>query len=300
MSAERKPALPPVRMVGAPWGVWDTVSRDIRTTGVALAATTLGRWESDRPVEPRVRTLLGRDLPRYTAMEEGIVRERFAASRVLLRCVVAAAIGVPPGGVDIGYHLSGRPYARGYDQVDISLSHTGDIILVGVTSRGRIGVDVEPAGRAKEVAELDRHICTPHELGAVNEGPAGERAARLLRTWMLKEAYSKALGQGLRFSFTEFGFAPAPPGRGARGVRAARTPLGGTVTAGPGPALLCGRDGAPVDAPTWRFHSLDLEGGMLAAVALQYLPIGSSDDIRGGTAVDRRTVRAIWGRTAAG
>lgn len=272
--------VPPVRTTypslcwtRAPTGPWDAVREDLAVHGVGLVQASLKEWQRHRPAEDRLRRLLGRDLHRYDAIGSSSVRERFAASRTLLRCAVGVAVGSTPEHVEIGYHLSGRPFVRGCDQVDISLSHTEDLLLVGVTSLGRIGVDVESIARAPSVAELDRHICTASELAALAELPSGHYESGVLQRWILKEAYSKALGQGLHFPFTEFGF-------DVDGER----------------ALLCHKDGLPVDDPTWTFHSLTTDGNHQAAVALQDLRDGDVGDTRVGTTVDLRTAQAVWGR----
>lgn len=275
------PPAPPLRTTSAspcwtrtPTGPWEAVRDDLTVHGVGLVQASLREWLTHRPAEERVRRILGRDLHRYEAIGSRPLRERFAASRTLLRCAVGAAVSTAPEHVEIGYHLSGRPFVRGCDQVDISLSHTEDVLLVGVTSLGRIGVDVESTARAAGVAELHRHVCTPAELAALAELPSGHYEAEVLRRWILKEAYSKALGQGLHFPFTEFGFS----------VDGERT-------------LLCGRDGVPVADPTWSFRSFDVrtaDSHHRAAVALQDLRGKDVGDTRADTAVDARTARALW------
>ncbi|MER5435306.1 4'-phosphopantetheinyl transferase superfamily protein [Streptomyces sp. NPDC002588] len=268
--------LPPTCWARTPAELWEVLRDDLETCGVGLVQASLRQWRLNRPDEDRLRRLLGRDLTRYQATDNETVRERFAASRALLRCAVGAAVGMAPEHVEIGYHLSGRPFVRGCDQVDISLSHTAHLLFVGVTSLGRIGVDAESADRAPSVAELDRHICTPSELRAMDGIPPEGYEALVLQRWILKEAYSKALGQGLHFPFTEFGFE-------VRG----------------GLARLCHKDGARVEDPTWTFHNLPRTDGHQAAVALQDLRAGHVGDTRVGTAVDLRTARALWGdRTA--
>ncbi|MGH1554858.1 4'-phosphopantetheinyl transferase superfamily protein [Streptomyces sp. L7] len=42
----------------------------------------------------------------------------------------------------------------------------------------------------------------------LSELPQPERNPSLVRLWTLKEAYSKAIGQGIQFRFTDFGFGP--------------------------------------------------------------------------------------------
>ncbi|WP_449479623.1 hypothetical protein [Streptomyces rochei] len=62
---------------------------------------------------------------------------------MLIKYTAAAAL-VPPEYLDLAYRPGGR-YPRGFDQIELSLSHTGDVMAVGLSRIGRIGVDVEPA-----------------------------------------------------------------------------------------------------------------------------------------------------------
>ncbi|MEK8141862.1 4'-phosphopantetheinyl transferase superfamily protein [Streptomyces sp. M10(2022)] len=123
------------------------------------------------------------------------MRYRFAASRLLIKYMAAAALGTMPEYLDLAYRLGGRPYLRGFDQLDLSLSHTGEMLAVGLNRTGRIGVDVELADRFVRLDLLEPRMLTPAEAQEIAELPESRRNAHALRLWTLKEAYSKALGQ---------------------------------------------------------------------------------------------------------
>ncbi|MFI2620601.1 4'-phosphopantetheinyl transferase family protein [Streptomyces sp. NPDC018584] len=189
--------------------------------GHAVVHTTWGEWLTAAVTQPALRPLLGRDWQRYRRTSDPSVRHRFVASRLVTKYAAAAALDTDPMELDLAYKIGGRPYVRGLDQIDVSLTHTDDLIAVGVSRDGRIGVDAEPADRRMSYDLLSGQVLTPAERAALERlGDAARRAA-MLRLWTLKEAYTKALGQGLRLSFTEFGFGVdgadllAPNGRSA-------------------------------------------------------------------------------------
>ncbi|MFM9368674.1 4'-phosphopantetheinyl transferase family protein [Streptomyces sp. Da 82-17] len=165
----------------------------------------------------------------------GRARDRSAASRLLLRSVAGALLLAPPEEVEVARAPGGRPYLRGVDGLDVSIGHTGDLLAVGVSRLGRIGVDVERAERRMTALGTERHACTPYELQALRSVPEEGRDRELVRLWTLKEAYSKATGQGLRLRFTEFGFDGGPPGS---------------------PVRMLLPDGTPAEVPGWTFHSV--------------------------------------------
>ncbi|NYV78992.1 4'-phosphopantetheinyl transferase superfamily protein, partial [Streptomyces sp. UH6] len=148
----------------------------------------------------------------------------------------AAVLGLDPRTVELGHRIGGRPYLPGCD-LEVSLSHTADVIVVALSSGGRVGVDLEPLDRRTDVGLLSAQACTPGELRALAQLPPRPRKDALLRLWTLKEAYSKALGQGLRLDFTTFGFGgqgvgPPPDGglfRHGDWVLATHTVLDGYV-----------------------------------------------------------------------
>ena len=194
------------RHVPRPEGPWDGVPQDLARLGTALVCTTWGEWLPALLTTPRLRQLLGRDWTRYRRTPGAEVRHRFAAARLLVKCTAAAALRIAPEAIDLAYQLGGRPYLRGFDQIELSLSHTGDLLAVAISRIGRIGVDVEPADRRLRLDLLQDQLCTPAEAAHLQRLPADQRRAHVLRLWTLKEAYTKALGQGMRLGFTEFGF----------------------------------------------------------------------------------------------
>lgn len=177
---------------------------------------------------------------------------------------------MPPHSVELGYGLTGRPCLRGYDGLHISLSHTDGLLLAGLATDGPIGVDAERSDRPLYGAGLCRHMCTPHEVERIEALPLAERNPAVLRVWTLKEAYSKAVGLGLRLSFTEFGFSP---------------------DRAPADVLL--PDGAPGTVGAWAFHTLSFEDLYTVAVAVGDDGFGRTADIATATALDPRIVDAV-------
>lgn len=204
-SDEERGSTAPVHVSG-PDGDWERVREQFAEHGRTVVHTTWGEWLTAVLLDPRLRTLLGRDWPRYRQTEAPADRMRFAVSRVVVRHTAAAALEVPATELDLAYRPGGRPYLRGMRGTGVSLSHTDDLIVVGISRDGTIGVDAEPVARQASFELLRDHLCTPGEAARLAALPDAERRLPLLHLWTLKEAYTKALGHGMRRRFSEFGF----------------------------------------------------------------------------------------------
>ncbi|WP_372343045.1 4'-phosphopantetheinyl transferase superfamily protein [Streptomyces sp. KL116D] len=90
------------------------------------------------------------------------VRYRFVASRLATKYTAAADCTPTRSSSTSAYKIGGRPYLRGLDQIDVSLTHRRPI-AVGVSRDGRIGVDAEPADRRMSYDLLSGHVLTPAE-----------------------------------------------------------------------------------------------------------------------------------------
>lgn len=251
---------PPVHVTG-PSGPWQPVREGMARRGNATVCTTWGEWLPVLVKDSGLRTLLGRDWQRYRRTPDPVVRFRFAASRLAVKYTAAAALGLRPAGIELAYRIGGRPYLRGFDQIDVSLTHTDELIAVGISRLGRIGVDTEPAGRRMSFDLLQDHVCTLAEKEELAALPEEEQTAEMLRLWTLKEAYTKAIGQGLRLGFTEFGF-----GTGS-------------------PALLT-PEGNPAERGEWAFGTYPALGRYLVSVARHDSGLDPSRDTRAATMLD--------------
>ncbi|MFJ8438882.1 4'-phosphopantetheinyl transferase family protein [Kitasatospora griseola] len=266
--------LPPRLVTGAD-GPWEPVRADLDRHGVALVYSRLADWPAPPGGEDELRRLLGRDWARYRELAGRPNADRFRATRLLLKHVAATAVGAHPHELELAYGLTGRLYVRGCDQIDLNLSHTKDVALVGITSLGLIGVDLEHEDRRVHGTGIEPVMCTPDELRRLAAAPESERNLQLLRRWTLKEAYTKALGQGLAFRFSHFGFdLPDSCGR----------------------ARLLRPEGDPVDEHWWTFHTQRFADGLLAGAAVRDDGRGRNLDTGLATALDRRTVQVLWER----
>ncbi|MEV2255283.1 4'-phosphopantetheinyl transferase superfamily protein [Streptomyces sp. NPDC050147] len=185
---------------------WERARRDIACHGTAVIWSPVKNWLPPDLADPDLVAALGPDHRRVAQMALPQLRERFVASRLFLKSAAGAVLGVSLEDLELAYKPGGRPYLRGIDQLDISLSHTEELLVVGLTRHRRVGVDTEFKDRQMLALGTERQVCTPYELQALAGIEEEHRNGELVRLWTLKEAYSKAIGQGLRFRFCEFGF----------------------------------------------------------------------------------------------
>ncbi|MDB1089349.1 4'-phosphopantetheinyl transferase superfamily protein [Streptomyces sp. ACA25] len=138
-------------------------------------------------------------------------------SRRLITTTLGALLGLDPARIGLERDGCRRPYAVDRHTgvrlgVDMNLSHTADVLLLGVSRHGRIGVDVERADRdiASTPAMLTR-ICHPSEEAVLAGLPQPLLTDAIARLWVCKEAAAKADGRGLALDFRRLRVAGLPP-----------------------------------------------------------------------------------------
>lgn len=125
---------------------------------------------------------------------------RWAAAHVIVRHIVGALVGCPPGDLHFGREEHGKPYLDHTDRLEFSLSHAGPFVLVALIPQDsadcRLGADVEMTMSVAAAREVARSL-HPEESAAAGRLLDAEVARAVTRAWVRKEAYLKALGVGL-------------------------------------------------------------------------------------------------------
>jgi len=90
--------------------------------------------------------------------------------------------------------------------LNFNVAHTTGMVVVAVGRVARIGVDVEAVDKRVSLPVARRYFSAPEVAGLDALAPEA-RPRRFLRLWTLKEAYLKAVGEGLaggldRMTFT--------------------------------------------------------------------------------------------------
>jgi len=180
---------------------------------------------------------------RAARYSRGPLAQRYIVGRASLRWLLGRTLGVAPAAVPIQLDARGRPHLDGDFGNDFNVSNTEGVALIGITSEGRIGVDIEHSARRVRVDGLARKLLTPAERATLAPLDEAERRARFLRYWTCKEALSKATGDGLAAPFREI-----------------EVELGTNIALAKGP---------PPYAPKgWRLRAIDVAAGFIATTAL--------------------------------
>lgn len=114
-----------------------------------------------------------------------------------LETVLARYLGTDVRDISLNRAAGRQPELAG-SSIRMSLAHSGDVALVAVAGRGKIGVDVERRRASVDGWSLLRHALTLEEYKRLEQAPRGARADAFLSMWTRKEALLKAVGTGLK------------------------------------------------------------------------------------------------------
>lgn len=130
-------------------------------------------------------------------------RGRYIMAHASLRMILARIVHSQPQQLKIATTEFGKPFLPGFD-IEFNLSHSGNIALVAVSRRRRVGVDVERIREGMEVARLARRFFSPVESSELLALPAERRLPSFFECWTRKEAYIKAQGLGFSLPLNSF------------------------------------------------------------------------------------------------
>ncbi|HYC89892.1 MAG TPA: 4'-phosphopantetheinyl transferase superfamily protein [Thermoanaerobaculia bacterium] len=135
-------------------------------------------------------------------------RRRYLVTRALVRTVLSKYAAVDPKEWVFSTNAYGRPEIANPEVRDLTfnLSHTHHLIVLGVTKRRALGVDVENIRDREAAIAVADHYFAPPEVAALHATPEEQQHYRFFEYWTFKESYIKARGMGLSLPLDKFSF----------------------------------------------------------------------------------------------
>jgi 4'-phosphopantetheinyl transferase len=145
-------------------------------------------------------------------------RERFVTGRGLLRVILSSYLGVPPREIIFTYGSHGKPGLKrqdGQPAIQFNLAHSHGTAIYAMTQDRSVGVDIESIQADFPVEDVAKNFFSVAELTALQALPNTLRTEAFFKCWTRKEAFVKALGDGLSCPLRDFdvSLAPGEPAR---------------------------------------------------------------------------------------
>lgn len=125
-------------------------------------------------------------------------RDRFIASRGLLRAILGRYLKTSPAQLQFRYGPYGKPelHQAALPTLQFNLSHSQGLMLCAVTHR-RVGVDLEYVRPVSDLNQLTQRFFSAHEHQIIHNLSPDQQPMMFFRYWTCKEALLKAVGDGL-------------------------------------------------------------------------------------------------------
>ena len=177
-------------------------------------------------------------------------RRKFIVGRGVLREILAGYTGLSPSEIRFEYSLTNKPSLANQTQsaeLEFNLSHSNEVVLYALTRRRLIGVDLEWLRPMPNADSMVARYFSPAEIESFHRLSPAQREEGFFNGWTRKEAYVKALGEGIGHPLDQF-----------------------SVSLSPGePARLTSVHNDPAQIERWLLHAFEPFPGYVAALIVE-------------------------------
>jgi 4'-phosphopantetheinyl transferase len=235
--------------------------RGRRSPGSDTVEIVVERLDASPEVVCESETLLS-DTERHRAARFVFDRDRnrFVLARARLRQLLALRLGTEPGSVELTQDVHGKPalaQCLSDSGLRFNLSHSNDVAVFAFASGCEVGIDVEAVRVMDDADAIAARFFSVAENKAYLELDPGDRVPGFFNCWTRKEAFVKAIGEGLSYRLDRFDVSLAP-GEPARILRV---------------------DDKPGDACGWHLDAFNPIPGYVAAVVTELRSEGRLRDV---------------------
>jgi len=195
-------------------------------------------------------SLLSRDeLARAGQFVRETDRRRFVVARARLRELLAERLNTSPRVIGLTYGRAGKPALAprsGCSSLRFNVSHCGDVAAFALVHGCEVGVDIEEVRPLTDADDMAALVFSENERAEYRALPAEEKCCGFFNGWTRKEAFVKAVGDGLGYPLDQFDVSLAP-GK---------------------PAKLLRVSGEPADRTPWTLDVFEPAPGMVGAIVV--------------------------------
>jgi 4'-phosphopantetheinyl transferase len=173
---------------------------------VHLWIADLNSWENHAG---KLRTLLSdEELSRLDRLKIDNKKAEFLSSRSILRIILSMYLTEDPNDLSINYTLAGKPILPD-TELQFNVSHSKDFLLCGISLTNRIGIDIQEIYPISSLDRIINNFFSPTEIQYLRSLPSREAYhEHFFAIWTAKEAYLKAVGDGIQGSFNQMSTIP--------------------------------------------------------------------------------------------
>jgi 4'-phosphopantetheinyl transferase len=174
-------------------------------------------------------------------------RRRFIVARGVLRALLGQYLNRPAERIRFTYSPAGKPALEVDEGLRFNVSHSHEMALYAIAYEREVGVDLEYMRPLEDMERLAAGTFSARENAVWRHLPEAHRQEGFFNCWTRKEAYIKALGQGLSYPLDQF-----------------------DVSLKPGePARLLSVTGKPQEVTRWTFQAFNPGENYVAALAVE-------------------------------
>jgi 4'-phosphopantetheinyl transferase len=137
-------------------------------------------------------------------------RDRFIARRGRLRHLLGSYLGEAARDIVFRHNDYGKPQIFGDDGLQFSLSHSHGVALCALAWDRAVGCDLEWRNRELASREIADRLFSARERSDLHRLPSHQWIDGFYNCWTRKEAFVKAIGQGLCYPLASFDVSVTP------------------------------------------------------------------------------------------
>jgi 4'-phosphopantetheinyl transferase len=219
---------------------------------IVLAQTDIHLWRIalERPFNEAMafaESLSAEESHRAEAFHFEQDRRRFKIAHGALRSILSRYIGCDPAALIYHTGAHGKPFLVNEPDLYFNLSHSHERAVAAISRLHPLGVDIEYIRPLENLDALARQCFSVGEYREFTALPEADRLPGFFNAWTRKEAFIKAIGDGLSYPLAGFDIS-LRPGESAVLLRVAHDPR---------------------EAARWTLQALDAGPAYTAALAVR-------------------------------
>lgn len=135
------------------------------------------------------------------------LRESFIVARGTLRLLLAQYVQLEPREIHFEYTPAGKPFLSRQSNIpDISfnVSHSNGLVLYAVARNRQVGIDVEYVRHIPDFKNISATTFSAFENNELQTIDDPQKMLAFFYCWTRKEAFIKAIGDGMSFPLDQF------------------------------------------------------------------------------------------------